>query len=112
MKKLLLALPVIFMAFPALATQNDYAVRIAVATQETILACQIRDDLDLLVKLGIRRGDFVTAFSDGDFTGSQIPWVSAFNAGGMFDFVAADLNTALAANGNRDIQILEQMCGD
>lgn len=114
MKKILTILAISLFATQVYAqvTPNDTATRLAVATQETQIACQIRDDMSLLAKLAVRRNDFFTPFSDNDFVGGTISYVNAYNANGLFDFVNADLQTALAANSGRDQQILEQMCGD
>lgn len=108
MKKLFLAM--ILLSSPAFA--DDLVARLAVAAKEAKMACQLRDDLAILTTLSARRTYFQNPFSDADFTTANISYVTAYNAGGLFDFVVADLNTALAANGNRDLQILEQMCGD
>lgn len=110
MKKLL-TLAFFLLATPAFAA-DDTAVRVGIATQETVLACQIRDDLATLVKLGVRRTSFLQPFADGDFVNTSIPYVNAYNANALFDAVTPALNTALAANGGQALSMLEQMCGN
>jgi hypothetical protein len=110
MKKLLI-LPFLLLAMPAFAA-DDTAVRVAIAVQEANIACQLRDDLATLTKLGVRRTNFLQPFADGDFVGTSIPYVNAYNANALFDIVTPALNTALAANSNQALNMLEQMCGD